>query len=171
MSATSTLIVDLDEEASTPGRDRRRAVALVFTLCVAVGSVFVGNDSRVVTAPPEAETTFIYNGSGALTGWMTFTPVDGRATVVTTIPTHLLSLPPNVDDIALIVFPDRLANEALPQMTFYPVQVRAVVGLGVDPARPGDQWMLTWTEQGTAYWLVSDRRSIADLIRLADSMR
>jgi hypothetical protein len=31
--------------------------------------------------------------------------------------------------------------------------------------------MITWTEGGNAYWLVSDRRDIADLVRLADSLR
>jgi hypothetical protein len=171
MSATSALIIEIDEEPIESGGDRRRAMAFAFMLCVAVGSTFVGNDSRVPTASREADATFIYDRTGMLTGWMTFTPADARDTVVMATPAQILSLPPNVNDIALIVFPDRLANEALPQMKFYPIQVRAVTGLAVDPARPGDQWMLTWTEGGTAYWLVSDRRNIADLVRLADSMR
>jgi hypothetical protein len=31
--------------------------------------------------------------------------------------------------------------------------------------------MVTWTELGNVYWLVSDHGDIVDLIRLADSLR
>jgi hypothetical protein len=31
--------------------------------------------------------------------------------------------------------------------------------------------MVTWTERGNVYWLVSDRRDVADLLQLADSLR
>ena len=82
-----------------------------------------------------------------------------------------LSLPPNTTDVLLSIIPDRLANEALPALPFVPVRVRAVSGLAVEARRPGDYQMVTWTEGGNAYWLVSDRRDVADLLRLADSLR
>jgi hypothetical protein len=82
-----------------------------------------------------------------------------------------LSLPPNTTDVLLSSIPDRLANEALPPLLFVPVRVRTVSGLAVAARRPGDYQMITWTEGGNAYWLVSDRRDIADLVRLADSLR
>jgi hypothetical protein len=31
--------------------------------------------------------------------------------------------------------------------------------------------MVTWTERGNVYWLVSDHGDLADLLRLADSLR
>ena len=84
---------------------------------------------------------------------------------------HSLSLPPNTTDVLLSFIPDRLANEGLPALPFVPVRVRAVSGLAVEARRPGDYQMVTWTEGGNAYWLVSDRRDIADLLRVADSLR
>ena len=83
---------------------------------------------------------------------------------------HYLSLPPNTTDVLLSSIPDRLANEGLPALPFVSVRVRAVSGLAVQAQRPGDYQMITWTEGGNAYWLVSDRRDIADLLRLADSL-
>ena len=82
-----------------------------------------------------------------------------------------LSLPPNTTDVQLEVFPDWLANEQLPPAQYTPVRVRAVSGLAVEAGRPGDQRIVTWTELGTVYWLLSDRRDIPDLVRLADSLR
>jgi hypothetical protein len=82
-----------------------------------------------------------------------------------------LALPPNTADALLSFIPDRLANEALPPLKFIPVQVRKTPGLAVDAVRPGDYRMVTWTEHGNVYWLVSDRRDVADLLQLADSLR
>jgi hypothetical protein len=161
MSGTSGVIVDLDGGLqSAPGRDRRRAMTLAFALCLAVGSAGLGRDAPAATevgvaARPDATT--IFGRSGAYIG---SAPAD-----------HSLSLPPNTTDVLLSFIPDRLANEALPALPFVPVRVRAVSGLAVEARRPGDYQMVTWTEGGNAYWLVSDRRDIADLLRLADSLR
>jgi hypothetical protein len=86
-------------------------------------------------------------------------------------PEQYLSLPPNTSDVLLSWIPERLTNEAFPPLQFVPVRVRAVAGLAFAGPRPGDYRMVTWTEGGNAYWLVSDRREIADLLRLADSLR
>jgi hypothetical protein len=82
-----------------------------------------------------------------------------------------LSLPPNTTGVLLSWIPDRLANEALPPLPFVPVRVRAVPGLAVEGPREGDFRMLTWSERGNVYWLVSNHGDIADLVRLADSLR
>ena len=47
MSAASDAIVDLDDPAPTPGRDRREAIAVVFALSVAISSALFGRDSSV----------------------------------------------------------------------------------------------------------------------------
>ena len=67
--------------------------------------------------------------------------------------------------------PDRLANEALAPLPFVPIRVRSVPGLAVAGPRDGDFRMITWTESENVYWLVSDHGDIADLVRLADSLR
>jgi len=46
-----------------------------------------------------------------------------------------------------------------------------VSGLAVEGPRQGDYRMLTWSESGNVYWLVSDHGDVADLVRLADSLR
>ena len=154
------MIIDLDGDVeAAPGRDRRRAVTLAFALCLAVGSAGLGRDAPAATQAESTQraTTMFFDRGGVYVG---------------AAPAHrYLSLPPNTTDVLLSFIPDRLANEALPPLTFVPVRVRAVSGLAVEARRPGDYQMVTWTEGGNAYWLVSDRRDIADLVRLADSLR
>jgi len=152
-SATSSVIIDLDGDPElAPGRDRRRALTLALALCLAIGSAGLGRDGPEAT---QATTMTIYSRDGAS---------------VVAPPADQLSLPPNTTDVLLSFIPDRLANEALPPLPFIPVRVRAVSGLAVEARRPGDLQMVTWTEGGKVYWLVSDRRDVADLLRLADSL-
>ena len=154
--ASAGVIVDLDGEPETPaGVDRRRALTLAFALCLAIGSAGLGRDGPEATEPA---TTMIFDRGGVV--YVGNAPAD-----------HSLSLPPNTADVLLSFIPDRLASEALPALPFVPVRVRAVSGLAVEARRPGDYQMITWTELGNAYWLVSDRRGVADLLRLADSLR
>jgi hypothetical protein len=149
------VIVDLDGgPEGAPGRDRRSAVMIAFALCLAIGSAGLGRDGREA-AEPASTTIFGQDGTFVVTA-----PAD-----------HSLSLPPNTTDVLLSFIPDRLANEALPALPFVPVRVRAAAGLAVEARRPGDYRMVTWTEGGNVYWLVSDQRDVADLVRLADSLR
>ena len=158
--ADASQIVDLDGELEpAPGQDRRRAMALVFTLCLAVGSAFLGRDGPVATqgiSSPDPGWMFT-EASGA---WVGTAPADGY-----------LSLPPNTTDALLSSIPKRLASEALPPLQFVPIRIRAVSGLAVEARRPGDYQMVTWSEGGNVYWLVSDRWDVSDLLRLADSLR
>jgi hypothetical protein len=166
---TSEAIVEIEgEDATPPGHDRRRGVALVFALCLAVGSAFFGRDDHaaipevvgpdgVEASTVELSQTMVYSRSGVV---VTFAPAD-----------EYLSLPPNTTDVLLSMTPGRFANEALPPLQFIPVPVRSVTGLAFAEPRPGGYRMVTWTERGNAYWLVSDRRDIADLVRLADTLR
>jgi len=156
-AASAGVIVDLDGEVeAAPGQDRRRALTLAFALCLAIGSAGLGRDAPEATEP--ATTTMIFDGGGVV--YLGAAPAD-----------HSLSLPPNTADVLLSFIPDRLANEASPALPFVPVRVRAVSGLAVEARRPGDYQMITWTEGGNAYWLVSNRRDVADLLRLADLLR
>jgi len=82
-----------------------------------------------------------------------------------------LCLPSNTTGVMLSWIPDRLANEALPPLPFVPVRVRSVSGLAVEGSRQGDYRMVSWSELGNVYWLVSDHGDITDLVRLADSLR
>ena len=130
---------------------------IAFALCLAVGSAGLGRDAPAVT-----------QGSGESAVMMIF---DRGGTHVIAPPVGSLSLPPNTTGVLLSYIPDRLANEALPALPFIPVRVRAVSGLAVEARRPGDYQMVTWTESGNTYWLVSDSRDVADLLRIANSLR
>jgi hypothetical protein len=155
------VIVDLDGDLEAArGNEHRRAITLVFGLCLAVGSAGLGRDGPAGTTMEGAEPyrTMIFDRAGAYVG---------RAAPAE----KYLALPPNTADALLSFIPDRLANEALPPLKFIPVQVRKTPGLAVDAVRPGDYRMVTWTEHGNVYWLVSDRRDVADLLQLADSLR
>ena len=155
---------------------------LGFALCLAFGSAFVGRDSPAAS-DGSATKSVVCDRSGDLCVAATIE----RATAVVSasraasdvwgqfpagaVFDRILSLPPNTPDVQLQVFPDWLANEQLPPAQYTVVRVRAASGLAVEAVRPGDQRIVTWTERGTVYWLLSDRRDIADLVRLADSLR
>ena len=156
MSGTSGVIIEIDGESeSAPGRDRRRALTLAFAFCLAIGSAGVGRDSPAATTE-------------SVLSVMVFDH-DGPRVVIA--PLDPLSLPPNTTDVLLSAVPDRLANEAWPPLQFTPVRVRSVIGLASEGLRPGDYRMLTWNERGSAYWLVSSQRDLADLVQLANSLR
>jgi hypothetical protein len=141
MSGTSGTVIDLSGEDATPsGQDRRRAIALAFAMCLAVGSAGVGRDGPIATAPLEA-------------------------------PRMLIISAPQVSDVAVFTFPDRLANEAMPQLSWQTVQVRGTEGLAIEGQGVGATSVVTWTEKGTVYRLSSDRRLLGQLIDLANTMR
>ena len=172
------VIIDLDGAPEvSPGRDRRRALTLAFAMCLAIASAGLGRDSPgAISERPDS--LVICDRSGdrcvpapAIDSWVMFASQSGGFVQVRTIFDNTLTLPANTTDVQLQVFPDWLANEQLPPAQYTPVRVRTGSGLAVDAVRPGDQRMITWTELGTVYWLYSDKRDIADLIRVANSLR
>jgi hypothetical protein len=157
------VIIDLDgEPESAPGRDRRRALTLTFALCLAIGSAGLGRDGPAATQPTVPLTTMMFSSDGA---FLVSAAADQWG------PLAHLSLPANSPGVLLSWIPDRLANEALPPLPFIPVRVRAVPGLAIEGLRDGDYRMVTWSERGNVYWLVSDHGDLVDLLRLADSLR
>ena len=157
------MIIEVEgEPESAPGRDRRRAMTLAFALCLAIGSAGVGRDGPAATQATKPDSLMIFDRDGT---YVVIASADQWG------PLAHLSLPANSPGVLLSWIPDRLANEALPPLPYVPVRVRAVPGLAVEGVRDGDYRMVTWTELGNVYWLVSDHGDIADLVRLADSLR
>ena len=156
-------IVDVDGETeAAPGRDRRRAMTLAFALCLAISSAGLGRDGPAAMPATKPSSMMLFSSDGA---YVVAERPDQWG------PYGQLSLPSNSTGILLSWIPDRLANEALPPLPFVPVRVRRVSGLAAEGPREGDFRMLTWSERGNIYWLVSDHGDIADLVRLADSLR
>ena len=157
------MIIDIEgEPESVPGRDRRRALTLTFALCLAIGSAGVGRDGPAATEMPKPDSLSMFSSDGA---FLVTAPADQWG------PLDHLALPATSPGVLLSWIPDRLANEALPPLPFIPVRVRAVPGLAIEGVHDGDYRMVTWTERGNVYWLVSDHGDITDLLRLADSLR
>ena len=113
---------------------------------------------------------------------------DGPEATAPVEPPRLLTGWEETSDVVLFAFPDRLANEPLPNLNFVTVVVRGTQGLAVNtgqifvrddikwtagepPANPVQGWLITWTEGGTAYSLSSDSRELSDLLRVAGSLR
>jgi hypothetical protein len=158
------VIIDIDgEPESAPGRDRRHAMTLAFALCLAIGSAGLGRDGPAAIYETAPVSMTIFGGDGV-------NVIAARPDQCGPLAQHLC-LPSNATGVLLSWIPDRLANEALPPLPFVPVRVRSASGLGVEGSRQGDYRMLTWSERGNVYWLVSDHGNIADLVRLADSLR
>ena len=112
---------------------------------------------------------------------------DGPPATAPVDPPHTLVLSRDGDAV-LFAFPDRLANEPPPNLSYVTVLVRGTKGLAVNTGRigvrddiksiaPGSQpsaaqgWLVTWTEGGIAYTLSSDHGSLPDLLRVAGSLR
>jgi hypothetical protein len=70
-------------------------------------------------------------------------------------------------DVELAFMPDRLANEAAPWTLRDVVAIRGAPGV----ASVEGPAMISWTENGIAYWMVSLTRSIDDLIDIANQLR
>ena len=113
---------------------------------------------------------------------------DGPAATAPVEAPHTLILSRDTTDAVLFGFPDRLANEPLPNLPYVTVVVRGTEGLAVhtaetdvrdeikwiefDPQESSVQgWLVTWTEGGTSYSLTSAHRKLSDLLRVAGSLR
>ena len=138
-------------------------MTLAFALCLAIGSAGVGRDGPAAIHERAPVSMTIFDGDGVHV-------IAARPDQCGPL-AHHLCLPPNTAGVLLSWIPDRLANEALPPLPFVPVRVRAASGLAVEGLRDGDFRMVTWSEHGNVYWLVSDQGDVADLVRLADSLR
>jgi hypothetical protein len=146
-------IVDLEPSRQRQRRHERGLIAALVTAS-AVFALAIWT-SRPATAP-------------AAQAAASFWPV---ATVSTASVPRGVVLKPLIlgplSDVELAFMPDRLANEAAPWTLRSVVVIRGAPGV----ASVEGPAMITWTENGIAYWMVSPTRSVSDLIRIADELR
>jgi hypothetical protein len=78
-----------------------------------------------------------------------------------------LALPPGLESVDLFLVPERITNENLIWTMRSVVRIRGGVGLASieGPA------IVTWTEKGFQYWMVSPTRTTDELIKMADDLR
>jgi hypothetical protein len=78
-----------------------------------------------------------------------------------------LALPPNLDNVDLFLIPERITNENLIWTLRSIVRIRGSVGIASIEAPS----IITWTEKGFQYWMISSTRTTDDLITIADDLR
>ena len=148
------VIVDLDRRAQ---RERRRPQdgfalgALVFGCVAFAFLVMLTRPSTILVSPPSGISTALSNEL----------PVP-RGVVL-----HPLQLPARFGNVDLAAMPDRLANEAPPSSLRSVIIVRGVPGV----ASADGPAVISWTEHGIAYRLVSPTRTTAELIAIAEQLQ
>ena len=145
-----------------------RSTRVIPSACARAASV--SGDRIAVTALVAASAAF------ALAVWVVRpSPVAPVAATLSTPDTsavqrgvilHALRLPPGVASVDLEWMPERLTNEASPSSLRDVITVRGVPGLASVEAPA----VISWTEAGLVYWLISPTRSTIELIRLADDL-
>ena len=104
-AAVSDAIIDLDDAAPTPGRDRREAIVLAFAVCVALSSALFGRDGGVSIerTPPADASRFASANDGRVVIPGPFQPVEDsgditKPSLVPTSPRGVLDLVTHVYD-------------------------------------------------------------------------
>ena len=124
--------------------------ALLFLGCVAFAvAVMAGRPAGVVAPNSEAA---IPIAGGAVPRGQVLTP---------------LQLPRSYVNVDLAAMPDRLANEAAPWTLRSVVVIRGAPGV----ASVEGPAVISWTENGIAYWLASPTRTTTELIQIANDLR
>lgn len=80
---------------------------------------------------------------------------------------RVLVLPAGTTGVDLFLLPERLTNENLFWTIRSVVSIRGGVGL----ASVEGPAIVTWTEKGFQYWMVSPSRTTDELIKVADDLR
>jgi hypothetical protein len=78
-----------------------------------------------------------------------------------------LALPANLDSVDLFLIPERITNENLIWTLRSIVRIRGSVGIASVEAPS----IITWTEKGFQYWMISSTRTTDELIKIADDLR
>jgi hypothetical protein len=139
-------IVDLD-------RDERRGGDVVSITALCAGAILFA--LLVVTRGPQAVTPTAAPVAAADTSSIS------RGTTI-----HTLQLPRASSDVELEWMPERLTNEASPASLRQVITVRGLPGV----ASVETPYVISWSESGVVYWLISPTRSTSELISIADDL-
>jgi hypothetical protein len=162
-------IVDLDKGTSRQPRGSDRA------LIVGLGAaIFVFATAIWLSAPhPAATATAVVPSSAAIaggaisrTGSVPLPAAPPSAVRGVDPSARPLVLPANLDNVDLFLVPERITNENLIWTLRSIVRIRGGVGL----ASIEGPSIVTWTEKGFQYWMISSTRTTDDLIKIADDL-
>ena len=162
-------IVDLDRGTSPQpqGSDRALIVGLggaivIFTAAMWLSAPHPATTATTVASPAAATTGAVSRSGNAVA------PVSLPSAVRTVDPSaRPLMLPLNLDNVDLFLVPERITNENLIWTLRSIVRIRGGVGI----ASVEGPSIVTWTEKGFQYWMISSTRTTDDLIKIADDLR
>lgn len=163
-------IVDLDKGTSRqPQRgDRALIVGLGGAILVFAAAIWLS-----APHPRTTSTTFPQSSAAAASSAISRSSiVPVAATPPSAIPTvyppaRPLALPANMDNVDLFLVPERITNENLIWTLRSVVRIRGGVGI----ASVEGPSIVTWTEKGFQYWMISPTRTTDELIKIADDLR
>ena len=163
-------IVDLDK--GTPRQTQRGDRALIAVLG---GAILIFTAAIWLSAPHPAATAAIVAQSSTAApiaassrSSIALAPASRGSAVRTLDPSaRPLMLPLNLDNVDLFLVPERITNENLIWTLRSIVRIRGGVGL----ASIEGPSIVTWTERGFQYWMISSTRTTDDLIKIADDLR
>ena len=160
-------IVDLDK--STPRQAQRGDRALIAVL----GGAILVFAAAIWSSAPHAAATIARSSTAApiaatARGSSALAQASIGSAVRTVDPSaRPLMLPLNLDNVDLFLVPERITNENLIGTLRSIVRIRGGVGL----ASIEGPSIVTWTERGFQYWMISSTRTTDDLIKIADDLR
>ena len=162
-------IVDLDK--STPRQAQRGDRALIAVL----GGAILIFSAAMWSSAPHAATAPATAPQPSSDISITTTSRSGARVTTSTSPGQTardpsarpLVLPANLDNVDLFLVPERITNENLIWTLRSIVPIRGGVGL----ASIEGPSIVTWTEKGFQYWMISSTRTTDDLIKIADDLR
>ena len=142
-------IVDLERaDPAARGHDRPIIIALLVT--ASLFAAFIGSVRTGPAAAPQLRSVGVIDSSAVQRG------VVPRA----------LQLPADYTNVELQAMPERLTNEASPASLRGVITVRGLPGV----ASVETPAVISWSEAGIVYWLISPSRTTNDLIRIADEL-
>jgi len=142
-------IVDLDK--GTSGQPGRRDEVFI----VGLGAAILAFAAAIWLSAPHPTTLVLVPA----------TPPSALTTALP--PARPLTLPANADNVDLFLVPERITNENLIWTLRNIVRIRGGVGI----ASVEGPSIVTWTEKGFQYWMVSPTRTTDELIKIADDLR
>ena len=163
-------IVDLD--MGTSRQPQRRDAVLIVGLGGAIlafaAAIWLSAPHPTTTSTAFARSSAAVASSAISRTSIVLVPATPPSALPTVYPAaRPLALPANMDSVDLFLMPERITNENLIWTLRSIVRIRGGVGI----ASVEGPSIVTWTEKGFQYWMVSPTRTTDELIKIADDLR
>jgi hypothetical protein len=163
-------IVDLDKGTSRQPqrRDGVLIVGLGGAILVFAAAIWLSAPHRATRSSTVPQSSAAVAASAISRSSIVFVPATPPSAILPIYPpARPLALPANLDSVDLFLIPERITNENLIWTLRSIVRIRGSVGIASVEAPS----IITWTEKGFQYWMISSTRTTDELIKIADDLR